>query len=655
MKRILFADNDPDFLRTRARFVEEAGYEVLAANTLRASERLLDEGEVQIAVLDLRLVNDRDEMDKSGLELAKRKEFRHIPKIILTKFPTYEDVREALGPALDGLPPAVKFVAKQEGPDALISAIDALFTAYVRLNLDLIVQPNERNLVTFHSLVALVDLGARGETHPAGAKSLENLFRRLFYEYIQVTLDQVRWQREGRVAVLADAFAQGRPTDSFVVVCGQKSDLLRESCSFRNFAPKAPRRNGTVLAKSSETAHFAANAYVLADAFSGEVRSLRELYLTGPEKVFHLALRDLFQNTLVEWHQQKTAPSEGKSLDELYRERLIHEKALTQAPFEERLQSLVRQLATVNATVEVGSQELSFTFGALSYCYADPTPVVGQSSHIGQPVLLMTSPGTLSGDNVLADENGRTWVTDFADAGLAPVLWNFVQMEAAIRFDWVESNRLQWFHEMEQCLVTADFSKLRIGEVEQPLRKPLRAIQTIRRLASGVIGNDLLPYQLGIFYHAIKRIAEFNPKFHLTPGELSRLGHALIASAMIAALIKNSQPHLGKESPEEEPGLKIDYANRRVWLNGRRLSLSRQNHELLSALYERPNQLFTRRELGMRIFGEKYDEADPSHINRLNQAIFRLREKIEDDPKHPRLLITEPAGGYRLVPQPMAT
>jgi len=38
----------------------------------------------------------------------------------------------------------------------------------------------------------------------------------------------------------------------------------------------------------------------------------------------------------------------------------------------------------------------------------------------------------------------------------------------------------------------------------------------------------------------------------------------------------------------------------------------------------------------------------------LKQLVHRLRQKLEDDPAHPRHLLTESGAGYRLVADPTA-
>lgn len=119
---ILFADNDPDFLKTRTEFLERDGYQVIPAADPTEARCILERGGIDLAILDIRLRDDDDEKDTSGLTLAK-KAARPLPKIILTAFPSVDAVREALRPQLSGLPTAVDFVSKPEGPEALVQAV----------------------------------------------------------------------------------------------------------------------------------------------------------------------------------------------------------------------------------------------------------------------------------------------------------------------------------------------------------------------------------------------------------------------------------------------------------------------------------------------------------------------------------------------------
>src|SRR5258706_10680507 len=118
-QKILVADNDSEFRETRASFLRDEGYEVFTASDPTQARRCLEQGNIDLAILDIRLENDDDEHDLSGLRLAKESASliptivasgyleKWIPTIILTNFPKYEEVREALAPKVGGLPPAV--------------------------------------------------------------------------------------------------------------------------------------------------------------------------------------------------------------------------------------------------------------------------------------------------------------------------------------------------------------------------------------------------------------------------------------------------------------------------------------------------------------------------------------------------------------------
>lgn len=121
--KILMADNDPDFLETRREFLEKEGYQVIAAFSPRDAEEKLQQEEIDFAIIDIRLSNDDDEKDVSGLELAKNIAFP-LPIIILTGYPVaVEYVRQALTFQAKGIPLAHDFLAKEEGPKALLTAV----------------------------------------------------------------------------------------------------------------------------------------------------------------------------------------------------------------------------------------------------------------------------------------------------------------------------------------------------------------------------------------------------------------------------------------------------------------------------------------------------------------------------------------------------
>lgn len=169
---ILIADNDSDFLETRCAFLRREGFNVKSALGLMEAKCVLEQEEIDLAILDLRLVNDADEKDFSGLELAKDVA-PEVPKIILTNFPAYSAVREALRSRLAGSPVAVDFVAKPDGLQELLTSVrrevlklEQTQQAHVALRLVLARRYNLEELRTlcFDLGVEFDDLPGEGKT-----------------------------------------------------------------------------------------------------------------------------------------------------------------------------------------------------------------------------------------------------------------------------------------------------------------------------------------------------------------------------------------------------------------------------------------------------------------------------------------------------------
>lgn len=101
--------------------------------------------------------------------------------------------------------------------------------------------------------------------------------------------------------------------------------------------------------------------------------------------------------------------------------------------------------------------------------------------------------------------------------------------------------------------------------------------------------------------------------------------------------------------PEIQIGdLRIQPDSWRVFKKDQEIRLPNREFELLKFMAQNPNIVFSREQLMEKIWGYDY-VGDTStimvHIN-------RLREKIEDDPKNPKILETVWGAGYRLNKNP---
>jgi len=123
---ILVADNSPVIRNALCSMLEEKGYKTIGASNPVEAQKILEEQKIDIALLDLRLINDDDDDDDSGLILAKTVA-PSVPKIICTGYPTLEHAREALKIQLKGIPYALDFLAKPFKFEVLQTSIKRVF------------------------------------------------------------------------------------------------------------------------------------------------------------------------------------------------------------------------------------------------------------------------------------------------------------------------------------------------------------------------------------------------------------------------------------------------------------------------------------------------------------------------------------------------
>ncbi|MYS85473.1 response regulator transcription factor [Embleya scabrispora] len=93
--------------------------------------------------------------------------------------------------------------------------------------------------------------------------------------------------------------------------------------------------------------------------------------------------------------------------------------------------------------------------------------------------------------------------------------------------------------------------------------------------------------------------------------------------------------------------IEVDVAAHRVLRAGRELSLTAREFDLLYFFLGSPGRAFSRDELMRRVWGWEFGDQSTVTVH-----VRRLREKIEDDPAAPRLLVTVWGVGYRLEVEP---
>lgn len=91
--------------------------------------------------------------------------------------------------------------------------------------------------------------------------------------------------------------------------------------------------------------------------------------------------------------------------------------------------------------------------------------------------------------------------------------------------------------------------------------------------------------------------------------------------------------------------LEIGLADRRVLVGKNPVQLTPNEFDLLKLFVQHAGKVFTHRQILVNVWGPGY--AGDRHLLHVN--ISNLRRKIEPDPANPRILMTEPGVGYRLL------
>lgn len=99
------------------------------------------------------------------------------------------------------------------------------------------------------------------------------------------------------------------------------------------------------------------------------------------------------------------------------------------------------------------------------------------------------------------------------------------------------------------------------------------------------------------------------------------------------------------EQPVESAGVRIDVFRREVSRDGKDVHLTPKEFAVLAELAKQPGRVLTHTHLLRAAWGP----AQEMRTEYLRVAVRALRQKLEDDPAQPRIIVNEPAIGYRLV------
>jgi len=112
----------------------------------------------------------------------------------------------------------------------------------------------------------------------------------------------------------------------------------------------------------------------------------------------------------------------------------------------------------------------------------------------------------------------------------------------------------------------------------------------------------------------------------------------------IKALTRRQGP-ITAETPLVCGNLRLEPATRQLYLNEKEVNLTPTEGAIISHLMKNAGRVVTHSSLAESVWEDDYPDA----ANSLKVYIRRLREKLETDPGHPKIILTKTGVGYQMT------
>lgn len=523
--KILVADNDEDYRKALVRFLSLGGYDTFGAGSPQEAEEIIRKERIHLAILDKRLVDDNDPSDESGIELAKRID-PIIYRILLTKYETSGKKVAAIRRGVE--PIANEFIEKGEGYKAIGSVVETAFKEKIRINFDLKVvlkddSPSGTRLYledeeAFESLLDEISIKGKEaeEEKKKMGEELGEVFKKLFYEEDKITISSLSskgYSGTGVVWVKPSKSDGGIGAPSIVKFGGCRAIEI-ETKNYDIHVKRYLTRRCTKREELVYTQNFGGIGYTFVGSSLKDICDFRERYGKGNEEAISRILKGLFKETCELWYKNKNN-IQDMELTGLYREQL----GFTQTKLDKALKDIFPDYRG----------KTLIKFPGLEKDFINPVAWLKDRIFHFSTYRCRTH-GDLNGKNILVDEDGHTWLIDFFRTGYGHILRDFVELEADIKFNYLETSNIEALYEFEKSLVSPkEFDeqynfKSNISELD----KAFAVIKGLRDLAHSVVepGNDIWEYYIGLLYHTINIIRYPNLR-------KERLRHALLSASLI--------------------------------------------------------------------------------------------------------------------------
>jgi hypothetical protein len=512
----------------------------LTAENVDAATELMDRAIFHLAIIDVRLTDERYRSDESGLDLAQRLP-SYVPCIIYTAYEDRENLRRALGPV------GAKEVVDKALPDApsrLINTVNKLFRSDVQVNFELRIE----GPIPLKDIAAQIEV-VHSEELPSTADDIRQICQVLFFEAISIEIISfISREPAARSTYSGSAVMQVRPQFSsehgvpvfgvpVVVKFSNRDEIALEAKNYGKMKPFLGGQRLAVLEHEAYSRSTGGMVYSLINAENGgTIKTFGEVFANRETEDLIAAMERFFSQTFSTIYADATR--RNVDLTTTYVKGLDLSASKLRLAIEEiRPQALT---------------EVHLSFSGIPSTFRNPILWALPNDEfraLREFTRVCLCHGDLHGRNILVDADNHFWLIDFARVAEGHALRDFAELETDIKFNLLPTVDPAVLLPLERALLaptnfleaspTESFDNSRLDHVYQ-------TVTALRRIAFELIHleGDAREYYIALFFHTINAI-------RLRYISKEKKEHALLSAALICERLDN-WPSWTEDSPSAD-------------------------------------------------------------------------------------------------------